>query len=53
MQALLKTVYDEALVIPWMWDAPRYCINPKVHDLMWDEMDINGYFDPVNVWKEK
>jgi ABC-type transport system substrate-binding protein len=53
MQALLKVVYDEALVIPWMWDAPRYVINSKVHDMMWDEMDINGYFDPVNIWKEK
>ncbi|HEY97519.1 MAG TPA: ABC transporter substrate-binding protein [Dehalococcoidia bacterium] len=53
MKALLKVVYDEALVIPWMWDAPRYCINSKVHDLMWDAVDINGYFDPVNVWKEK
>jgi ABC-type transport system substrate-binding protein len=53
MKALLKVVYDEALVIPWMWDAPRYVINSKLHDLMWDEMDINGYFDPVNAWKEK
>jgi peptide/nickel transport system substrate-binding protein len=53
MQALLKVVYDEALVIPWMWDAPRYVVNSKVHDLQWDAVDINGYFDPVNVWKEK
>jgi peptide/nickel transport system substrate-binding protein len=53
MKALLKVVYDEALVIPWMWDSPRYVINAKLHDLKWDEMDINGYFDPVNVWKEK
>ena len=53
MQALLKVVYDEALVIPWMWDSPRYVINSKVHDMLWDEMDINGYFDPVNMWKEK
>ncbi len=52
MQALLKVVYDEALVIPWMWDSPRYVINSKVHDLMWNEVDINGYYDPVNVWKE-
>jgi peptide/nickel transport system substrate-binding protein len=53
MQALLKTVYDDALVIPWMWDAPRYVINSKVHDLNWDAVDINGYLDPVNAWKEK
>ena len=53
MQALLKVVYDEALVIPWMWDSPRYVLNSKVHDLKWDAVDINGYFDPVNVWKEK
>ena len=53
MKALLKIVYDEALVIPWMWDSPRYVVNSKLHDLKWDEMDINGYFDPVNVWKEK
>jgi len=53
MQALLQVVYDEALVIPWMWDSPRYVVNSKVHDLKWDAVDINGYFDPVNVWKEK
>jgi len=53
MQALLKVVYDEALVIPWMWDSPRYVINSKVHDLKWNDIDINGYYDPVNVWKEK
>jgi ABC-type transport system substrate-binding protein len=53
MKALLKVVYDEALVIPWMWDSPRYVLNAKVHDLMWDAVDINGYFDPANVWKEK
>lgn len=53
MQALLKVVYDEALVIPWMWDSPRYVINSKVHDLKWDAVDINGYFDPANAWKEK
>jgi len=53
MKALYKVIYDESLVIPWMWDAPRYVINSKVHDMMWDEMDINGYFDPVNMWKEK
>jgi ABC-type transport system substrate-binding protein len=53
MQALLKVVYDEALVIPWMWDSPRYVINSKVHDLKWNDVDINGYYDPVNVWKEK
>ncbi len=53
MQALLKIVYDDALVIPWMWDAPRYVLNSKVHDLKWDAVDINGYFDPVSVWKAK
>ena len=53
MKALLKVVYDEALVIPWMWDSPRYVINSKVHDLKWDAVDINGYYDPVNAWKEK
>ncbi len=53
MQALLKVLYDEALVIPWMWDSPRYVVNSKVHDLKWDAVDINGYFDPVNVWIEK
>ena len=53
MQALLKVVYDEALIIPWMWDSPRYVLNSKVHDLSWDAVDINGYFDPANVWKEK
>ena len=42
MQALLKMVYDDALVIPWMWDSPRYVLNSKVHDLMWDAVDING-----------
>ncbi len=53
MKALLKVIYDEALVIPWMWDSPRYVINSKVHDLKWDAVDINGYFDPANAWKEK
>jgi len=53
MQALLKTVYDESLVIPWMWDSPRYVLNSKIHNLSWDDVDINGYFDPVNVWRDK
>jgi ABC-type transport system substrate-binding protein len=53
MQALLKVVYDEALVIPWMWDSPRYVINSQIHDMMWDEVDINGYFDPANMWRAK
>jgi hypothetical protein len=53
MQALLKNVYDDALVIPWMWDSPRYVINSKVHDLKWDAVDINGYYDAANAWREK
>jgi peptide/nickel transport system substrate-binding protein len=53
MQALLKVVYDEALVIPWMWDSPRYVLNNKIHDLKWDDVDINGYWDAVNVWRSK
>jgi len=53
MQALLKMVYDDALLIPWMYDAPRYVINSKVHDMKWDAVDVNGYWDPVNTWKEK
>jgi peptide/nickel transport system substrate-binding protein len=53
MQALLKQVYDGSLVIPWMWDSPRYVLNSKIHNLSWDDVDINGYFDPINVWREK
>jgi peptide/nickel transport system substrate-binding protein len=53
MQDLLKVVYDEALVIPWMWDSPRYVISSKIHDMKWDAVDIGGYFDPVNMWKSK
>ncbi len=53
MKALLKVVYDDALVMPWMWDAPRYVLNSKIRDLAWDAVDINGYFDPVNVWRAK
>ena len=53
MQDLLKIIYDEAIQIPWMYDAPRYVINSKVHDMKWDAVDINGYWDPVNTWKEK
>jgi len=53
MQALLKEVYDEALVIPWMWDSPRYVINEKIHDMQWNAVDINGYFNPVTIWREK
>ena len=53
MKALYKVIYDEAIQIPWMYDAPRYVINSKVHDMKWDAVDINGYWDPVNTWKEK
>ena len=31
----------------------EFDITVSADDLMWDEMDINGYYDPVNVWKEK
>jgi peptide/nickel transport system substrate-binding protein len=53
MQTLLKSIYDDALVIPWMWDSPRYVINSKIHDLNWDAVDINGYFDAANAWRAK
>ena len=53
MKALNKYVYDEALLIPWMYDSPRYDVNSKVHDMKWDAVDINGYWDPANTWKEK
>ena len=53
MKALYKHIYDEVLMIPWMYDSPRYVLNSKVHDMKWDAVDINGYWDPANCWKEK
>jgi ABC-type transport system substrate-binding protein len=52
MKALLKECYDQAIVIPWMWDSPRYVMNKNMMDVSWDAIDINGYFDAVNAWKK-
>lgn len=53
MKNLLKEVYDQAIQVPTYWDSPRYVVNSDIHDLKWDAVDINGYFDAVNVWKGK
>jgi peptide/nickel transport system substrate-binding protein len=53
MQNLLKGVYDQALIIPYIYDAPRYVIDPKVKDLGWDTHHTNGYLDAASTWISK
>ncbi|OGO24726.1 MAG: hypothetical protein A2144_11025 [Chloroflexi bacterium RBG_16_50_9] len=53
MKDLLKPVYEQALINPWLWDAPRYVTDGKVMDMAWDARNTNGYFDAVNVWIKK
>jgi ABC-type transport system substrate-binding protein len=53
MQSLMKQLLDDALVIPYMYDSPRYVTDNTVMDMSWDARNTNGYFDPVNVWLKK
>ncbi len=53
MQNLLKKLYDQYIVIPTYWDSPRYAIDPKVVDMQWDAVDINGYFNAAGMWMKK
>ena len=53
MQAQLKQIYDQALMIPYIYDAPRYVTDGTVMDSQWDAHNINGYFDPAGTWLKK
>jgi peptide/nickel transport system substrate-binding protein len=53
MQALMKQVYDQALIIPYIYDAPRYVTDGTIMDMSWDARNLNGYFDANNVWLKK
>jgi len=50
MQTLLKQVYDQALIIPYIYDAPRYVTDGRIMDMAWDTRNLNGYFAADNVW---
>jgi len=53
MKELLKQLYDQALIIPYYWDAPRYVTDGTVMDMAWDTRNTNGYYDAANVWLKK
>ena len=53
MQDVLKPVYEQALMIPYVYDAPRYVTDGTVMDLAWDSRNTNGYVDPAGVWLKK
>jgi peptide/nickel transport system substrate-binding protein len=53
MKALLKTCYDEAMLIPYLQDGPRYVDDGKIMDMKWDVPGTNGGYDAVNVWLKK
>jgi peptide/nickel transport system substrate-binding protein len=50
MQAQMKQIYDQALMIPYIYDAPRYVTDGTVMNSQWDAHNINGYFDPADTW---
>jgi peptide/nickel transport system substrate-binding protein len=53
MRDWLKQNYDQAYVIPYIYDSPRYVTDGTVMDMSWDARNTNGYFDPANVWLKK
>ena len=53
MKELLKPIYEQALIIPYYYDAPRYVTDGKIMDMAWNTRNTNGYFDPTSVWIKK
>jgi peptide/nickel transport system substrate-binding protein len=53
MQDILKQVYDQAYIIPFIYDSPRLVTDGRIMDHKWDDLNINGYIDAVNVWIKK
>jgi peptide/nickel transport system substrate-binding protein len=53
MQDQLKLIYEQALIIPYIYDAPRDVTDGTVMDFDWDARNTNGYINPSGVWLKK
>jgi len=53
MKALLKQAYEEALMVPYLEDGPRYVTDGKLMDMQWDVPGVSGGYDAANMWLKK
>lgn len=50
LNANLKIVIDEALVTPYIYDAPRTVIDDKLQDMQWTTRHTFDYWAPAELW---
>jgi peptide/nickel transport system substrate-binding protein len=53
LKDILKTIYDEAIAIPYQGDAPLVAMNPKLHGFAHHAFHVTSFWAPGQVWKEK
>jgi ABC-type transport system substrate-binding protein len=53
LKDILKTIYDEAIAIPYQGDAPLVAMNPKLHGFAHHAFHVTSFWSPGEVWKEK
>jgi ABC-type transport system substrate-binding protein len=50
---ILKTIYDEAIAVPYQGDAPLVAMNPKLHGFAHHAFHVTSFWAPGEVWKDK
>ena len=50
---ILKTIYDEAIGIPYQGDAPLVAMSPKLHGFAHHAFHVTSFWAPGEVWLEK
>jgi peptide/nickel transport system substrate-binding protein len=53
LKDILKTIYDEAIAIPYQGDAPLVAMNPKLHGFAHHAFHVTSFWAPGEVWLEK
>jgi len=53
LKDILKTIYDEAICVPYQGDAPLVAMNSKLHGFAHHAFHVTSFWDPGKIWKEK
>jgi peptide/nickel transport system substrate-binding protein len=53
LKDILKTIYDEAIAIPYQGDAPLVAMVPYLHGFAHHAFHVTSFWDPGKVWLGK
>lgn len=53
LKDILKTIYDEAIGIPYQGDAPLVAMDPKLHGFAHHAFHVTSFWAPGEVWLEQ